>query len=936
MFLLFFTLSPLGAQNLNQPLPIDPTLEHGSLSNGMRFIIKENAMPAQKVELYLHINSGSLDEEDHQRGLAHFLEHMAFNGSKNFPSGTLVKYFESLGMTFGLHQNAFTSFDQTTYILSLPNTQKETLDKGLLCLSDFAFRLDLSIEEIDKERGVIEEEDRARSSVQQRILNKTLPVLLPDSRVAKRLPIGIIDIIKKAPRKSFVDFYKKWYHPENCTLLIVGDIRKEDVKALITKHFFDWQKKQLPPKHLKADISPYTTTRAFIVQDKELTGASISIGSISPALKMQTYGNYRKKIIDDIGTWIVNRRLRDMIQSGKARFQSASLQKANFLNTCTYTGTDAKGKSEYWKNIITQVVLEIKRARKFGFHEQEIEDAIKEYISLAEIAVTSVSTRKSSSIIKELNDSISADSMPMSADQELSFLKEVLPSITLSDISTSFNRNFAPENRLITLSLPFNSDELDKNKKKRLIKTPTEKELIQLVNAVENRMVSPLVIKERPKELLSIEPAPGKVQSQVQHKDTMVNTFKFSNGCTCHHKQMSYNKDNIIVTLRFAGGVIEETAANRGITEFATLPLRIPSTSKLSAIDIQKIMTGKKVQVSGGANKDSISITIKGSIQGINEGFKLAYLLIRDAKIEEPIFNMMKQQETQRLSQFSSNVGMQLQQALNYGLSGGDARFTVLNKDQIANVTLKQSQEWLNRILRNAPLEISIVGDISREQILPILNKYIAPIKPRDTASGLARLENLRQVKVTPSTIEENIKVDTETPKALVLVAWRGPEHNQFKDRYCMNLAAKVLSSRLHEEIREKRQLTYSAFSQAQSDAAFTNRGIILSYFTADKTKARKAAIICRTIMKTLAKAGPSAEEMTVIQKQFSTDLKTMLQKPSFWASWLADYNYHHKNLDELKNIEKNYTSYTKEDVLETLQKYFTINNEIMIVVQPR
>jgi zinc protease len=264
----FLLLLPLTAQDLTQKLPVEPNLKQGVLANGLRYIIKENKTPAEKVEMYLHVGSGSLDEEDNQQGLAHFLEHMAFNGSKNFPAGTLVKYFESLGLTFGRHQNAFTSFDQTTYILSLPNIKQQTLDKGLLCLSDFAFRLDLEIKEIDKERGVIQEEQRARTSVNQRIMEKMLPQLLPDSRTAQRLPIGNMAVIQKASRQRFVDFYEKWYHPENCVLIIVGDINAGAIEEMINKHFKDWKKKANAPKHLKSGIKPYLNSRSYVVADK--------------------------------------------------------------------------------------------------------------------------------------------------------------------------------------------------------------------------------------------------------------------------------------------------------------------------------------------------------------------------------------------------------------------------------------------------------------------------------------------------------------------------------------------------------------------------------------------------------------------------------------------------------------------------------------------
>ena len=921
--LVFCLLGLLQAQELKKKLPIDPSLNITTMDNGLKVIIKENKSPAGKIEMYLHIGSGSLDEEDNQQGLAHFLEHMAFNGSKNFPAGSLVKYFESLGLTFGMHQNAFTSFNQTTYILSLPNVEKQTLEKGMLCLSDFAFRLDLLETEIDKERGVIEEEERARSSVSQRILYKILPELLPGSRVAKRLPIGKMEVIKTAPRERFAEFYKKWYHPENATLIIVGDIKAEDLQKLSIKHFKDWKKKKVAPEHLKSGVSPSTSVSSLVVSDPELTSTSISLVSILPPENMVTKGDYRKSLISNIGDWIMNRRFNKLVKEGKAEFQSAHASQSDFLNVCTYVNAGAEGKAENWKKMIAQLTIEMKRARVHGFHEQEMDDAIKTIFASAERAVSTESTRKSKSIVSVINNEITAGRLPMSAKQEFDIITELMPGITLTEINDHFAKTYRKQNRLILLEIP----------DKEGLKKPSKEDILQVVNDTEKEEVKALLFKDRPKKLLTKDPIPGKISSTTVHEATKVTSHHFENGLICHHKHMDFNKDNITVVLNFAGGKIEETAENHGISDLAAIPLRTPATHKLSSVDIQNIMTGKNVRVSGSAADDKISMQISGSRKDLEEGLRLAYILLLDAKIETSVFNLVKQQLSQSLMQYKSSVDMQLMDNLNKSLTGNDPRFSMLTPKNLENLKIEDAQIWLERILKNAPIEASVVGDIEEKDATALINKYFGSLPKR---SKYEHLPALRVLKVKKEPVDMEVKVDTKTPKSLVLVGWRGPEYTDKKDRQCMVLATKVLSSRLHEEIREKKQLTYSAFAQAMVTPAYKNKGLVFAYFTADKKKARNAADLCYQIVMNLKKNGPTEVETNTVLKQIQTDIKAMIEKPGYWSSFLSDLNMYSKDLNDLEKISETYASFTRKDIHDVLKKYINRDGGLRIVCLPK
>ena len=304
------------------PLPVDPAIQMGALDNGVAYWIRQHATPPGKISFWLHVGSGSVNEADGQEGIAHFLEHMAFNGSTHFPPGQLVQYFESIGLRFGQHQNAFTGFDQTTYTLTLPNTEPDTIDKGLLYLSDVAFGLLLTPEEIDKERNVILEEKRAHKGARQRIIEQILPALLPGSRVGRRLPIGLEATLAKLQRDDFKAYYDKWYHPGKITVLVVGDAPVEMIRAAIDKHFGSWRRTDPAPDDLPYGVTPYDAPRAIVLTDPELTTASVETMTIAPLQVVKTVGQYRERLVQELGAWMVNRRLEQLVQEGKAPFQS--------------------------------------------------------------------------------------------------------------------------------------------------------------------------------------------------------------------------------------------------------------------------------------------------------------------------------------------------------------------------------------------------------------------------------------------------------------------------------------------------------------------------------------------------------------------------------------------------------------------------------------
>lgn len=920
---LFGSAARAGEVDLDAPLAVDPNVRMVELPNGLHCWIRAHGTPPDRVGIWLHVSSGSTNEEEDQRGLAHFLEHVAFRGSENFPPGELIKYFESIGLTFGQHQNAFTGFDQTTYTLTLPDTEEAALRKGLLCMADFAFRLSLLPEEMEKERAVVLEEFRARKGPGQRMMEKLLPVLVPGSRVAERLPIGKEEVIENSRQEHLRDYYGTWYRPDNAVLLIVGDVDPALIEGVAAQAFGGWQPVPDPQQNADAGVVPYAETRAAVITDPELTVADVSAVSVRPLEKLLTVGDFRRRLVDSLGMWIVNRRLAEMVQKGTAPFQGASLRKRPLWNVCTYVEANAVGQPDRWEAMLSSVLTEVKRAREHGFLDQEFEDAKKARLAAAERAARTEPTRDARAFLSYMNSCVSRDRKPISEAQRLELTEALIETVTLDEVWGAFRRNFDAEARLLLVTMP----------EKEGLAVPPEQELLSAAERAEATEVEARVTRERPESLLEEEPTPGVVVEQEEDPDLEILSVTLDNGVRAHLRQMDYKKDQVLVRITLAGGAIRERADDRGVTDVAALALSRPASHTLSSTDIRDLMTGKKVSVGGGAGSDTLVINISGSPEDLEEGFRLAHLLLIEPLVEAPALKVWKEQMEQAIERRRTSVEEHLWEKADALLSGDDARLKFPTQEQVDRLALEQGQAWLDGIVRSAPIEVAVVGDIERERALELTLKYLGSLPERPRLDSA--LDELRGIDQQTGPLRATVEVETITPRAVVLVGWRGADWTDVKERRVLQIAAQILQIRLRDEIRVKRGLTYSIFCRARPAKAYRGSGLFFAYFTADPDKAAEVADLTRTLMEHLAEDGPTDDEMDVVHKQFAKNIEEAQKEPSYWASVLSDLDYHGTKLADVKEALEKYTSYTREDVLEVLKKYMTEERRIQVIVLP-
>jgi len=909
--------------DLAQPLPVDPNVTMAELPNGLQCWVRPHKTPPNRVGIWLHVKSGSINEEDDQRGLAHFLEHLAFDGSANFPPGTLVKYFESIGLTFGHHQNAFTGFDQTTYLLTLPDAEEDTVRKGLTCMADFAFRLGLLPDEIEKERKVILEEARARKGVAQRLSDKLLPVLLPGSRAAERRPIGTEEVVQKLSQGDFASYYHRWYRPDNCALLIVGDMDPAAVQNMVAEAFADWQPVPDPPPNADPGVKPYAETRAAVITDPELTAGEVDVAAVRPLEKMQTVGDLRRELLDDLGLWIVNRRLNEMVQKGTAPFRRARLSKQQMWNVCMYVDAEAVGEPEQWEAMLESLVTELKRARDHGFLAEEFADAKKALLATAEQDARTELTQDASAFLRYMNDCVSEGRRPMSDTRRLELLKALVETVGAEEAADAFRKDFDPQARLLLATMP----------EKEGVAVPAEAELLSVAAGAEGGEAAPPEARKRPRSLLEKEPIPGTVAEQEEDEDLGVLSVTLSNGVRAHLRSMDFKKGEVFARITLAGGTVRETAGSRGLTAVAALAFQQPATRALSSTDIRDLMTGKNVSVGGAAGADALTISIKGSPEDVEDGFRLAHVLLTEARIEPSALKVWRQQTLQAIESRKTSVEAQMTERADVLLSGDDRRFRFLTRREVESLSVEGGQQWLSRILRSAPIEVAVVGDIERDRALTLVLKYLGSLRRRQTPHLV--FPELRKLDQTPGPRSAALEVETITPRACVLVGWRGADWADVKDRRLLQTAAMVLTSRLREELREKRGLTYSSYCDARPAKAYPGTGLLAAYFEADPERAAQVANLARGIVQRFAQEGPTPEEMATVHKQFANIIETSQKEPSYWVDVLSDLDYHGTRLSDVKEALLRYTSYTGEEVLEALARYVKEERRVEVMAMP-
>ena len=534
------TVGVLHAQNpdLNKEIPFNPNVKTGTLSNGLKYYIQKNAKPEKRVELRLAVNAGSILENDDQLGLAHFTEHMCFNGTKNFKKNDIVNYLQSIGVKFGADLNAYTSFDETVYILPIPSDDKKILDQGFQILEDWAHNVTFEDEEIDKERGVVIEEWRTGRGASQRMRDKYFPVLLKDSRYAQRLPIGTKEILESFKYETVKKFYKDWYRPDLMAVIVVGDIDIAEMEAKIKAHFGKIEATKNPLERKEYNIPDHKETLISIATDKEAPFTQVQLYYKHPEIEMKTLADYRSGIIRRLYNGMLNQRLEELSQSAEPPFIYGYTYYGGFIRSKSAYQSFASVSQDGIIKGLKALLAENQRVQEYGFNASELERYKKEILRSYEKSYNERDKTESANYVYQyINHFLKGEPTP-GIEWEYDFLQKVLPSITVEEINQLPKKWISDENRVVIITAP----------DKEGVNIPTEEEIKAVLKEAESMNITAYEDKVNEEPLIAQTPKAGKVTKETKIAALGATELTLSNGLKVILKPTDFKNDEIMMT----------------------------------------------------------------------------------------------------------------------------------------------------------------------------------------------------------------------------------------------------------------------------------------------------------------------------------------------------------------------------------------------------
>lgn len=922
--LLCSLLSAIAAAAPTDPLPDRPGLVREVLPNGLTLLAAANATPPGRVALHMVVHAGSLHEADEQRGAAHILAHMAFNGSRRFPPGTLAPFFESLGLTFGRHQNAWLSFTAGHYVLELPRADEQTVRAGLRFFADVADGLLLLDEEFEAERRVALEEVRAMGGPEQRAGARLLPRLLPASRLASRPPMGDEASLGALRAERVRAFYDAWRRPWNVTVIAVGDAPASRLLALAREELGVIEGAPGARSTPDARVERPLTARAVVITDPELTMCQAHVATIDPRpAAVATEADLRRALVDQIGAWAMQRRLQGKIDTGEAVFRRAELQLEDLAGAGIKASAVAWGEPERWRDVLSQLSREVERTRRHGFRAREIDDARREFIARVEGDAAREPSIASAMLARRIANAQERAEPSPSARQVANLTAAALSTITREEVSRAFSARFGGPNALYVLLMPESPG------------APTEAETLAVgLGAIAGDVAAEAepAIAELPP---IAPPAPGEVVEVSLHPASGALSAWMNNGARVHHRFTDYRRSAVVVSITLAGGWIEEDERSHALSAAALTAWDRPASHSRSGADIRAMLTGRDVKLSADIRRDALTLTITTSPRDLETALQAAHLLLSEPRIEPAALEQWRETTLQAIAARKTQPTRLLSEvATDAFYPPGERRTRLLEADAVRAVDLTHAQAWLDRLVASGPIEAAIVGDIDRSAAIALAKQYLGSLAERPRI-GRPLFADLRRIERAQGPLVRDVTAPTSTPQAVVLVGMFGADASDADAARTLDVAAQALTTRLVREVREEEQLVYSIRALHTPAEAYSGFGLFYAATTVEPARADALRDRLTEAFEAFAEAGPTESEMEVARAQMLNMLDEKMREPEFWARVLADQTYRGRNLDDVAQAPQRLRAVTRERVHGAFRDAWRPQGRFTFVIRP-
>jgi zinc protease len=899
----------------------DPRVRFGVLPNGMRYAIMQNATPPGQASLRLRIDAGSMNETDAQQGLAHFLEHMAFNGSKAIPEGEMVKILERHGLAFGADTNASTDFDETVYKLDLPQTDDDTVDSSLQILRETASELLIAQDAVDRERGIVLSEERTRDGPGYRIYKSRLAFLLKGQLPPTRFPIGQVDVLKTAPASQIRDFYAKYYRPDRAVLVAVGDFDVDAMEAKIKARFSDWKASAPdggdPALGALAQRGPETLVK---IEPGSSTFLQLS-WTAAPDLAADSADKRRRQWLERLGFAVLNRRLGTIARGDKPPFLSAGAFRADQLHAAQITNVAVAARPGEWQAALQAVDQEQRRAVQFGVRQDELDREISEIRAALQAQLAGAATQKTPNLAGDMLDSLTDDDVITSPDQDLALFEKIVKDLKADTVSTALKAAFEGNGPLLYMASPTEVPGGDK----------------AVADAYAASRAAPVTAQAAP--TLTAWPyasfgAPGKVVDQHDVTDLDTVFVRFDNGVSLTVKPTKFRDDQVLVKVRIGDGMLDISRDRQSLI-WASSALVEGGLGKISAEDMDRVLASRIYGASFRVEDDAFSLSGSTRRDDLDAQMQVLAGYVSDPGWRPEAFQRMKSYVATLNDQYVATDGGVFGRDLPGLIHAGDRRFTFPSPADIAGSDLAGFKGQFAPPLASGPIEVLVVGDITVDEAIEAVAATFGALPARSPAppsSTDARTVGFPAASPDPVVLTHKGRED----QAIAFLAWKTNDFfSDVQTARTLTLLGDVLDLRLTDEIREKQGVTYSPQVGSESSLVFKGWGYLSAQIEAPPANIDGFYRDVSKIAADLRDKPIGADELERARKPKLEGLEKARSTNEYWLYFLSGAQSDPRRLDAIRSVQASYQRITPAELQAAARKYLTDERAWKVVVRP-
>lgn len=908
--------------DLKKPIPFDAKVRYGKLPNGMTYYIRKNEEPKKRAELYLVNKVGAIQEEDKENGLAHFTEHMAFNGTKNFPKNELVSFLQRAGIKFGDDLNAFTGQDQTVYQLPVPTDSADIFNKAFVVLEDWAHNLSMDGEEIDKERGVILEELRGGKGAQQRMRDKWLPILVGDSKYGKRNIIGTEDILKNFSHETIRNFYKTWYRPDLQAIIAVGDFDIDQVEKTIKQRFGSIPKAVKPKPFGKFPIADFKGSRVAIVTDPEFPYMMAQIITKLPKAEEKTLNDSRESLKRNLFNQMLQARLQELTQQADPPFLFGNASYSGFLGDYDSFFNIAVAKDGNLERAVKAVLDEGVRAKNFGFTDTELERAKAQLMTSVEKRFKEKDKTRSANYVNEYMAHFLEENPTPGIEFQYEFVKEQLGGIKLNEVNTLANKYLTNDNRTVIVM----SSEKDK------AKLPNEATVLEWINTA-GKGVTAYVDKVVNKPLVENLPAAGRTVSTKEIAEIGVTELTLSNGVKVVLKPTDFKNDEILIGARSQGGTSlydDKDFMSAGLSDAV---VEESGVGEFSQSALKKYLSGKVVNVSPFVGEIEEGFSGNTSPKDVETALQLIYAYFTKPRKDDDVIKgfLNTQRSAIQNMKASPSPEMVFQDSLNTVLGNYNFRRLPISVERWDMVNADRAYAiYKERFANPADFTFFFTGSFKVEQLKPLLEKYLGALPTQNQKESFRDLG----IRAPKGKIDKKVYKGIEQKSQATFVFSGDYDYND-DNNWQLDALEEILNIKLIEVIREKESGVYGIGARASYSKIPAPRYSLRIGYGTGPDRVEELGVKTLAVIDEIKKNGATQADIDKFKAETRRATEVQMKENGFWQNQLIDAYTKGEDPKHLLDWEKQLDKITVASTKAAANKYLSNDNFIKVVLLP-